>query len=367
MQTAKQYFSSWSWIALLCFSIFAALLWKQDLFTSSFLQSAELQSFKTMLISIVLEALPFVLVGVLISSILHIFVPEKVVSRLIPRNPVIGVIFASLLGIVFPVCECGMIPVVRRLMRKGMPLYIAVVFILSGPIINPVVFASTYMAFRSRPEMAYARIGLAFFAAAVIGLYIYYFVRYNALRKEQPASPSIQAPHEHHSPSSCEHVHSHTYMHSYGKSGGQHEHSHEHHHGENRLLTVLSHASDEFFEMGKYLILGALITAGVQTFIAREALVSIGQDGWISHFFMMGFAYILSICSTSDAFVASSFSTTFTSGSILTFLVFGAMLDFKGTLMLMSVFKKRFVLLLGVLIVITVFIGSMLSSQFILH
>jgi uncharacterized membrane protein YraQ (UPF0718 family) len=79
--------------------------------------------------------------------------------------------------------------------------------------------------------------------------------------------------------------------------------------------------------------------------------------------FMMGFAYILSLCSTSDAFVASSFVNTFTTGSLLTFLVFGPMLDFKGTLMLLSVFKTKFVLLLMALIVVTVLSGSLIFER----
>lgn len=306
------------------------------------LQNAGLQTFKTMFISIVLEAFPFILLGVLISSVLQVFVSDRFVQKLIPRNPVLGVIVSCLLGVIFPICECGMIPVARRLVRKGMPLYAAVVFLLAGPILNPVVFAATFMAFRSRPEIAYSRMSLAFAVAAVVGLLVYRLV------KKDPLKRSSSASHQHH--------------HHDG-----HNHHDNHHHGSgNKLFATFDHASSEFFEMGKYLIFGAVLTAGIQTFMDRGSLASIGQSEWASHWFMMGFAYILSICSTSDAFVASSFASTFSAGSLLTFLVFGPMLDMKSTLMMLSVFRARFVALIAVLVIGAVSAGSFIYSHFIL-
>jgi len=126
---------------------------------------------------------------------------------------------------------------------------------------------------------------------------------------------------------------------------------------------VLGHASDEFFDMGKYLIFGAMLTALIQTLVARESLVAIGQGEFSSHLFMMGLAYVLSLCSTSDAFVASSFTTTFSTGSLLTFLVFGPMLDIKGTLMLLSAFRARFVLLMSALVIVVVLAASLLFER----
>jgi uncharacterized membrane protein YraQ (UPF0718 family) len=330
-------------IGLACLSLMALIYTRKELPDISFLASFDWTNFKTLFISILLEAIPFVLLGVLTSALLQIFVSEQTVRRLIPSNPIVGVLFACLLGLIFPLCECGMIPIVRRLMLKGMPLYIAVVFILVGPILNPVVFAATYMAFRSRPEIAYSRMGLAFLVAFCIGILIFRFYKRNPLRGYHPNTPQFETP-----------AHSH---------GQQHQHSHTH---SNKLFSVFGHASDEFFEMGKYLIFGAILTACIQTLLPRESLVSIGQGDWSSNLFMMGFAYILSLCSTSDAFVASSFAGTFTAGSLLTFLVFGPMLDFKNTLMLLSVFRGRFVLLLSSLIVVFVLAGSLWFESFIL-
>jgi uncharacterized membrane protein YraQ (UPF0718 family) len=308
----------------------------------------QIQNIKTIFISIILEALPFVILGVFISSVIQIFVSETTIQRFTPKNPLLGILFACLLGICFPLCECGMIPVVRRLIHKGMPVFIAVVFIVVGPVLNPVVYASTHLAFQVYPAMAYARMGLSFLVAMVLGLVLYRFVKSSPLLTANFQSADQQITQMH------EHEHGHTHLHN-------HNHDHNHGHSQsNKLMAMLKHAADEFFEMGKYLIIGSLLTAIIQTFISRGSLVTIGHHTVLSNLFMMVFAFILSLCSTSDAFVAASFSTMFTKTSLLTFLVFGPMIDLKVTLMLLSIFKKRFVLILILLVALLVFIGSML-------
>lgn len=286
-------------------------------------------TFKAAFLGILLEALPFVLLGALLSSLLRVFVPDGVISRWIPRRPVPAILFSCLLGLLFPVCECGMIPLVRRLMHKGMPLYVAVVFILSGPIVNPVVYGATVMAFRSHPELAYARMGLALAVAAVIGLILYATVRKSPLRLTM-------------------------------RSGGEALHRTETRGG--RLAAVFVHTSDEFFEMGKYLIIGCLLTSGLQTFMHQGSLAAIGERPLGSYLFMMGLSFALSLCSTSDAFVASTFLHSFPAGSLLAFMVLGPMLDFKNALMLLSLFKTRFALYLFFLIFAAVFTGSVAFS-----
>ncbi|WP_258042370.1 permease [Paenibacillus sp. UNC499MF] len=289
--------------------------------------------FKTMFIGIVLEAVPFIMLGVVLSSFMQVYIPETWIRKAIPRNPFLGLVFACLLGILFPICECGMIPVVRRLINKGMPLYIGVVVILAGPVVNPVVYAATYTAFRMNPEMVYARMGLALGTGALIGLFVYAFINKNPLKHRLDTLYSGNG-------QDCAHAQ-----------------------GSGKFLAMTSHAGTEFFDMGKYLIFGSLITAVIQAFVPRGDLSALGEGEVLPHLFMMGFAYILSLCSTSDAFVASSFLQTFSKGSLLTFLVFGPMLDFKSTLMLLSVFKTKFVLLLALLITVTVFAGSVLVEH----
>lgn len=315
-------------------------------------QAAEWQNLKTVFISIFLEALPFILLGVIVSSAIHLYVSEDTLRRVIPRNPILAVTVACLLGILLPVCECGMIPIVRRLIGKGMPVYVGITYILAAPIINPVTWFATYMAFRGQPEMAYYRMGMAFFVATTVGLILFVTVKKNPLRHANTHS------HDH------EHTHSHSHDHAHSHS---HDHDHSHDSVKGRFLSIFSHASDEFFEMGKYLLLGAFLTATIQTFVSRGELVSVGGGLLGSHLLMMGFAYLISLCSSSDAFVAASFSGTFPKSALLTFLVFGPMIDFKNTLMMLAVFKSRFVLLITVLIAGVVLIASVVFQTTLLH
>ncbi|MBI4844996.1 MAG: permease [Candidatus Omnitrophica bacterium] len=114
------------------------------------LNNALIEEFTIILLSILLEAFPFVILGAFISSMLHLFVHERVIARFIPKNKFLGLFAASLMGIIFPVCECAIIPVMRRLIRKGLPFYIAVTFMCAVPIVNPIVLLSTYYAFADK-------------------------------------------------------------------------------------------------------------------------------------------------------------------------------------------------------------------------
>ncbi|GIO29268.1 MULTISPECIES: permease [Paenibacillus] len=305
-----------------------AVMWLPEY--QALLNNDSLQAFKTSFIGILLEALPFILAGALLSSLLQVFVPDHIISRWIPKKPIPGILFACVLGIVFPVCECGMIPLVRRLIQKGMPAYVAIVFILSGPILNPVVYGATFMAFRSHPELAYARMGLAFATAFLIGLIVFFTV------KKSPMRWSIQ------------------------REMGDTAHSHTVRGG--KLASIFVHTSEEFFEMGKYLLIGCLLTAAIQTFMVRDSLAAIGAQPLGSYLFMMGLAFALSLCSTSDAFVASTFLHAFPAGSLVAFMVFGPMLDFKNAMMLMALFKTKFALYLFFLIFAVVFAGSVVIT-----
>ncbi|ETI68153.1 permease [Neobacillus vireti] len=276
----------------------------------------------TIFLSIILEAIPFILLGVFVSAIIQSFVSENTIEKLMPRNPYLAVIPAALIGIIFPICECTIIPVVRRLIKKGMPAHVGVVIMLSAPIINPVVFASTYFAFKSTPYMANARMFVSFICTIIIGLIVYrYFRKADVLRTKN------------------------------------HVHHHKHHHPQkNKLLTTFYHASDELFDMGKYLFIGAFLASLFQVFFDRNMLLSLGTSTAGAPGVMMGLSYVLSVCSAADAFIASSFSSTFTKGSLLAFLVFGPMLDIKNTFMLFAYFKARFVLFLMVVVPIVVYV-----------
>lgn len=309
------------------------------------LANPKLQIFKTVLISILLEAMPFILIGVLMASAIHVFVPERIIRRIIPKNPILGILVACLLGIVFPLCECGMVPAVRKLIGKGMPLYAATAFVLTGPILNPIVFWSTWIAFRARPELAFERMGLGFAVALVVGLIVYRFVHPDQLKPANGEREHQMHAHDH------DHVHDHAY---------DHGHSHLSRRGQGKWTEWMEHSVSEFFDMGKYLIFGSILVALLQTFVAQRHLVALGHGEGSSNLLMMGLAFLLSLCSTSDAFVAQSFLASFSAGSLIAFMVFGPMLNLKGLMMMLAVFRTRFVVVVGSLVFALVLAGTLL-------
>ncbi|SFC30428.1 hypothetical protein SAMN05443252_102645 [Bacillus sp. OV322] len=288
--------------------------------------SQSLLQMNTIFISILIEALPFILLGVLVSGVIQIFVTEEMIAKIIPKNRILSVIVSTLLGALFPACECGIVPIARRLISKGVPLHAAIGFMLTGPVINPIVLFSTFIAFGNNWKMVLYRGGISFLVALIVGLIISY-------QFKQP-----QLKHEH-----VSHVHMDTFK--------------------SKLMAMLKHSIEEFFSVGKYLIIGALIAAAVQTFLKTSVLLDIGQGRVSGNMVMMAMAYVLSLCSEADAFVASSFRSTFSTGSLVAFLVFGPMLDIKNTIMLLGTFKVKFVLYLTLYIILSV-LGLTLLFKF---
>lgn len=293
----------------------------------------------TIFISILIESLPFVTLGVLISGIIQIFLTEEMIAKVIPKNRILAVLFASFLGFFFPSCECGIVPIVRRLTGKGVPISAGIAFMLTAPIINPVVLFATYIAFGSDWKMAIYRTCGALFVSIAVGLLLAYFWKGNPLKEE----------HIHH-----DHEHDHSDDHDH-----HHDHSDEKTSVWKKIWLTLEHAVEEFFSMGKYLVIGSLIAAAVQTYIKTSTLVSIGHGKISSSLVMMALAFILSLCSEADAFIASSFRTTFATSSLLAFLVFGPMVDLKNLMMMLATFKKRLVLMIISGVITTVFVYSL--------
>ncbi|MFC5447544.1 permease [Paenibacillus aestuarii] len=369
MQTAVANKSS-AWnsnvLAGFCLAFILALYFISTAAPGTVLTNTKLQIFKTMFISIILEAMPFILIGVFISALLQVFVTDQMIKKMIPSHPLLGILTASIIGIIFPICECGMVPAIRKLMKKGMPLYVATTLILVGPILNPIVFWSTFIAFRSNPEIAYARMGLAFVVALVAGLIVYKFVNPDQLKEHAPVQQhkvkktlkSVKGS------SKAAHTHDHTHTHTHA-----HVHNQDHGHDQirpNKVVEVMGHTVSEFFDMGKFLLFGALLVGLLQTFVSKDSLVALGHGQGSANVFMMGLGFILSLCSTSDAFVAQSFLTTFSKGSLIAFMVFGPMLNLKGLFMMSAVFKAKFVVILSVLVIVLVYAGTLLLEGFVL-
>jgi uncharacterized membrane protein YraQ (UPF0718 family) len=280
---------------------------------------SDLLNFKMIFFSIIIEALPFILIGTIVSSILNNLVSEELIQRLLPRNKYVSIFIASTLGIIFPLCECGIVPIARRLVQKGVPVYIAATFMLATPIINPVVASATFIAFSANPRMVWARLSVAFLVSVITGTLLSFMLSGRQLRDNHDIL--------HHG--CCCEVHQHTDT-SYIQ----------------QIFLILNDICTEFFEMGKFLIFGAILSTLAQTMIPYALLSLIGQSSLVSILAMMVFAFFISVCSSADAFIAASLGTSFTTGSLLAFMVFGPMIDLKNTFMLYHSFQRRFVVTL---------------------
>ena len=276
--------------------------------------SDRLQMFSTIFQGIFIEAVPFLLLGTLASGIVEVFVNREELARYIPRDAVRGVMAGALLGFCFPVCECGVVPLTRRLFNKGMPLHVGVAFLLAAPALNPIVIVSTYTAFGFGP-IVWARIGLTILIAVFCGLVFSFGARPE--RVLLPAAWPVLAG----GSASVAHVQSAPVA--------------------QRLSQVVSIAADEFFEMGSYLLVGAALAAGLQALVPQSLLLGLSTGPLVSVLALVSLAVVLSICSTVDAFIALAFAGSFTTGSVLAFLVFGPMVDIKSIVMYSGVFKRR--------------------------
>ena len=292
--------------------------------------------FATRFLGIFVEAAPFLLLGSITAGLIEAFVKREDIWRFVPRNRLAATVMGAFMGLAFPVCECGVVPVTRRLFKKGLPVSLGVAFLLGAPFMNPIVFASTYIAFGFGPVFI-GRIVITLIVAVTVGLVIGSFAKPQAVLKDLAQAKA----HEH------EHGHEHDHDH-----GHEHSHDHEHHLPQStrgKLLHALQIAAEEFFEMGRFLILGSALAALMQTLVPQESLLALGEGPLLSVLFMQVLAYILSVCSTVDSFLALAFVNSFTTGAIVSFLTFGPMVDIKSTLMFSGVFRPRVVVYLVLL------------------
>jgi uncharacterized membrane protein YraQ (UPF0718 family) len=280
--------------------------------------------------SIVVEALPFILIGAVVSAAIAVWVPDRAFAGLARLPRAMQLPGAAIAGVAFPVCECGSVPVGRRLLARGIDPAAGIAFMLAAPILNPIVLASTWVAYQGRGkalEMTAARAGLGLLIAVAAGWVIAHFADGPILRS-QPAA------------------------------AGQ-GHSHEGGDSGERFGAFSRHLAADFFFMGRYLILGAAASALIQTVLPQSAISGLGGEPVLSALVMMGLAFALSLCSEADAFVAVSF-TAFPLSSQLAFLVTGPMLDTKLSVLYGATFRRDFVPKLVAVTVPLALVGALL-------
>ena len=285
-----------------------------------------------MVLSLVLEGAPFILLGALISGIIDAYLPSKMMDRLLPKNPVAAVFVAGLMGAIFPVCECAIVPVIRRLVSKGLPVACAMTYMLSAPIINPIVALSTFSAFAnprdpSQPWMMMgSRLILGYIIAVIIGLVMTRISAEKILRPgvlkaakdnaELAAAPVVKAD---------------------NRDG-------------RRIVQALRTAQKDFVDVGMYFIIGVMIASIFKTQIVfrpamQEQIYGVASNVWLAPLILMVLAFVLSLCSTTDAFVIAA-DSLFTKTAKLAFLVFGPMMDMKLIFLYSTLLQRRAVLLL---------------------
>lgn len=296
------------------------------------------QSGFTLFLSLLVEAIPFLLLGILLSSLLLLFVDETKLVRSMPQHPLLGAIVGSLIGFLFPVCECGNVPVARRLIIQGMPPAISIGFLLAAPTINPVVIWATWTAFRDQPEVVVWRIGLSFVIATAIA---WVFSVQTDLR------PLLQKSVIRSLPVKRQDNISGTYF--LGQSQPLIIHTLTRPQKQNKWSLFLDNTLGEIRELGGILVIGGAVATLIQVAVPREVILGLGQGPVTSIVAMMTLAGVVSICSTVDAFFALSFASTFTTGSLLAFLVFGPMIDLKAIGLLLTLFQRRAIIYLFLL------------------
>lgn len=284
---------------------------------------AALETFVVIFASIIIEALPFVLLGAIVSAAIEVFVPDRAFAA-VGRLPMgLQLPAAALGGFAFPVCECGSVPVARRLISKGLHPAAGLAFMLASPILNPVVLASTFVAYSGRDlalQMVLGRAGLGLALAIVAGWAI----------GADDAGDLLRPRRDDHHP----------------------------HDDRNKGRAFFDHLGSDFFFMGRFVVLGATLAALLQTAIPQDIVSGIARTPIIGSLSLMAVAFVLSLCSEADAFVAVSF-VQFPLGSQLAFLVFGPVVDAKLAFLYGATFRKRFVARLVIVAVPVVLAGSL--------
>ncbi|WP_285906944.1 permease [Pseudodesulfovibrio pelocollis] len=299
--------------------------------------------------AIVLEAAPFLLLGSLIGSLIEVLVPERTLLRVIPRSASGQVAVGVFAGMLLPTCECGIVPVVRRLLLKNVPPRVAIPYMMAAPVVNPVVIASTLFAFQGDLSVVGLRLLLVIVPAAALGF---------ALGGASPRAVLRQQPIDLKRFDEAEAVHLPEHEHGHGCACGC---GHVQAGPFARTRAVLFHTAAEFVSMGRFLVFGALVAGGFKAFLPPGVLEFFVGSPMLAVGGLMLLAIALSICSEADAFVAASFAS-FPVAAKVAFMAIGPMVDLKLIPLFLSVFTRRVALALIVVPTVTVYVMGVLLA-----
>ena len=267
-----------------------------------------LQDFVTLTISVIVESMPFVLLGIVLSIVVQVWLPQAFFESWLPRRPVLRRAVISFLGMFLPVCECGNVPLARGLVLKGFTVPESMTFLLAAPILNPITIITTHAAFGWDSGILVARLVGGFAVANLVGWLFSRHPRPDELLTGAFAAECAVVDHEH-------------------RAG--------------RRVESVDLFRREMATMMFALFLGAAIAGAVQTLVPRSVLVALGSNPVWSVLAMMLLAFVISICSNVDAFFVLPFASTFLPGGIAAFLVFGPIIDVKMLALLRTTYRPR--------------------------
>ena len=321
-------------------------------------------SFFYSFLSVLFESVPFLLVGALMAGIIEVFVPARWMTSFLPRRALPAILVSGLLGLVFPMCECGVVPVIRRLMKKGLPVSCAMAYLLASPVVNPIVAVSTFVAFR-RPEQhpwqtTCYRLALSYFVAILVALV------FERLRPEQFLNQTVLdtlpgrqkrtggfrvgslAGSAAAAPFSLEGTEA-------GSGGPAALDALDDLEDQlrptfaRRLLAALQRGVNDFLDVTVFVVVGAALASVFNTAVNQKVIDPLAGNAPLAVGSMMALAFIVAVCSTSDAFIAATrVFEAFPFPARLAFLVFGPVFDLKLIFLYSLVFKRRYVLWLGI-------------------
>jgi uncharacterized membrane protein YraQ (UPF0718 family) len=280
----------------------------------------------TIFVAIAVQALPFLVLGVSISAAVAAYVPAGFLPRVLPDRPEFAVPVAAVAGAALPGCECGSVPIARRLVAQGVTPAAALTFLLSAPAINPIVLVATAVAFPGRPAVVAARLLASLLAATVVGLIWTRIGRGSDLLRR-------------------------------ARRG--------HSHGGPRLAVFAGTAQHDLLQAGGFLIVGAATAATLQTAVPRSVLDAVSGSGLLAVTALAGLAVVMAICSEADAFIAASL-TQFSLTARLTFMVVGPMVDVKLIALQAGTFGGRFALRFAPLTLVVAVASSVLVGRWLL-
>ncbi|HUB94185.1 MAG TPA: permease [Verrucomicrobiae bacterium] len=290
-----------------------------------------LQDLITLSASVILESFPFVVLGIVLSIVVQIWLPQAVIQSWLPKNGFLRRLCISFTGVLLPVCECGNLPVARSLVAQGFTAAESITFLLAAPILNPVTLVTTHQAFPGDTRLLIARALGALIIANVIGW---------LFSKEKHETRVLNAAFI----TSC-------------KVKDEHNHA--------KWWRSIELFRAEMGNIMPALFIGSVVAGCIQVIVPREVLLGLGANPVISILAMVVLAFIVSICSNVDAFFALAFSTTFSTGAVVAFLVFGPMIDVKMLALMRTTYTKRTLVQITVLVLLlTIILGLAVNYAF---